>query len=229
MRRTERLFQIIQILRARRRPVTGRDIADELEVSLRTLYRDIAELIAQRVPVRGEAGTGYVLDPGYDMPPLTLTPDELEAAMLGAAWVAKRGDKALANGARDLIAKLTEAAPADLRPILLDGSLAPMTFKTVEPESCDMSGMRAAIRERCKVRICYQDAENRKSERTIWPMLIAYMEEVRLVAAWCELREDFRHFRTDRITLADVLEESIPGDIATLRRRWERDVMCAVS
>lgn len=100
MRRTERLFQIIQILRSARAPVTGRALADELEVSLRTLYRDMAELIAQRVPVRGEAGTGYVLDNGYDLPPLMLTRDELEAAVLGAAWVARRGDASGERGPR---------------------------------------------------------------------------------------------------------------------------------
>lgn len=98
MRRTERLFQIIQILRGANAPVTGRMLADELEVSLRTLYRDMAELGAQRVPVTGEAGTGYVLDDGYYMPPLMLTPDELDAAALGASWVARHGDPSLARG-----------------------------------------------------------------------------------------------------------------------------------
>src|SRR5579859_7645755 len=120
MRRTERLFQIIQILRSARFPVTGRVLADELEISLRTLYRDMAELMAQRVPIRGEAGAGYVLEDGYDMPPLMLTADELEAAVLGAAWVAKRGDPSLARGARDLVAKLSAVIPEALRPILLD-------------------------------------------------------------------------------------------------------------
>lgn len=103
MRRTERLFAIIQILRSKRRPVTGQDLATELEVSLRTLYRDMAKLIAQRVPIRGEAGTGYVIDSDYDMPPLMLTHDELEAAVLGAAWVAVRGDEALRRGAHPLL------------------------------------------------------------------------------------------------------------------------------
>lgn len=129
MRRTERLFQIIQTLRSKRRPVTGRELADELEVSLRTLYRDIAELMAQRVPIRGEAGTGYVIDTDYDMPPLMLTQDELEAAVLGAAWVAQRGDAALARGARDLIGKLTQAVPEHLRPVVLDAQLAPVSNK----------------------------------------------------------------------------------------------------
>ena len=117
MRRTERLFQIIQILRGKQRPVTGRALADELEISLRTLYRDMAELMAQRVPITGEAGTGYVLGEGYDMPPLMLTADELEAAALGAEWVAAQSDPSLARAARDLVAKLSEAIPDELRPV----------------------------------------------------------------------------------------------------------------
>ena len=127
MRRTERLFQIIQILRRARRPITGQHLAEELEVSLRTLYRDMAELIAQRVPIRGEAGTGYVLDRGYDLPPLMLTADELEAAVLGAKWVAARGDDALARGAEDLIAKLSSVVPPELEPVIVDAGVFPVT------------------------------------------------------------------------------------------------------
>ena len=124
MRRTERLFQIIQILRSAKGPVTGQSFAEELEVSLRTLYRDMAELIAQRVPITGEAGTGYVLDDGYDMPPLMLTPDELDAAALGVSWVMRHGDPTLARGARDLLAKLSDAVPEELRPIALDSAIS---------------------------------------------------------------------------------------------------------
>ena len=107
MRKADRLFEIIQILRRSKKPVTADAMAAELETSKRSVYRDIAELLAQRVSIRGEAGIGYVLDKGLDMPPLMLTPDELEAAVLGAGWVAQRGDAALARGAQDLIAKLT--------------------------------------------------------------------------------------------------------------------------
>jgi len=220
MRRTERLFQIIQILRSRRGPATGRELADELEISLRTLYRDMAELIAQRVPVRGEAGSGYVLDTGYDMPPLMLTADELEAALLGAAWVARRGDPALARGARDLIAKLSEAIPESLRPILLDESLRPMSFRPVARERFDAAILRRAVRERRKVAIDYEDRDGRPSRRTVWPIFIAYLEETRIIVAWCESRGDFRHFRTDRIIAAEVLEAAIPERPAVLRARW---------
>src|SRR6478609_5500162 len=130
MRRTERLFAILQILRARKGAVTAQQLATELEVSLRTIYRDTAELLAQRVPLRGDAGVGYMLEAGYELPPLMLTADELEAAMLGAAWVAQRGDASLARGARSLIEKLGQVVPKDLRPVLLDASLRPAILRS---------------------------------------------------------------------------------------------------
>lgn len=227
MRRTERLFQIIQILRAQRRPLTGAALAEELGVSLRTLYRDIAELIAQHVPIRGEAGIGYVIDSDFDMPPLMLTADELEAAVLGATWVAQRGDNALARGARDLIAKLSAAVPEALRPIVLDASLGAVSFDPIETDGFDVALVRHAIRTRHKLEIAYSDGEGRITRRRIWPVTIAYTERLRLIAAWCELRQDFRHFRADRVHGCTVCDEPIPTRADLLRRQWERsDVHC---
>ncbi len=220
MRRTERLFQIIQILRSTRAPVTGRALSGELEVSLRTLYRDVAKLMAQRVPIRGEAGTGYVLKDGYDMPPLMLTADELEAAVLGAAWVAKRGDPSLARGARDLVAKLTAVIPAALRPILLDSGLKPISFARIKPDAFDGGELRRAIRDRRKISIVYADASGTNSARTIWPIFIAYFDAVRVVVSWCETRQDFRHFRTDRIRSLSVEAERYPERQASLLKQW---------
>ena len=220
MRRTERLFGIIQTLRSARAPVTGQMLADEFEISLRTLYRDMAELLAQRVPVRGEAGTGYVIGNDYDMPPLMLTVDELEAAVLGAAWVMQRGDDALARGARDLVAKLSEAVPDHLRTVLLDSGLKPLSFKKRESDSFDVSGIRGAIRDHKKVSIRYSDAAGKITERVIWPIFIGYTEDIRMVAAHCELRGDFRHFRTDRVFEGLVLDDRVPETLAALRRRW---------
>lgn len=224
MRRTERLFQIIQILRSARFPTTGRVLADELEISLRTLYRDMAELIVQRVPIRGEAGTGYVLEDGYDLPPLMLTADELEAAVLGAAWVAERGDPSLARGARDLIAKLSAVVPEALRPILLDSGLKPMSFIPIAPIALDRFDgalLRRAIRDRLKISIVYEDAHGAASARTIWPILIAFLQDVRIVVAWCESRRDFRHFRADRILSLSVETQKYPERRVTLVRRWK--------
>lgn len=227
VRRTERLFQIIQVLRRHRRPVTGQTLAEELGISLRTLYRDMAELVAQRVPIRGEAGTGYVIDTEYDMPPLMLTHDELEAAVLGAAWVAERGDPALARGARDLVAKLYEAVPEHLRPVLLDAGLRPMSFKPGPEDSFDVARMRAAIRDQRRVAIRYADVNGQTTQRTIWPIFIAYLEAVRMVVAWCELRQDFRHFRTDRIAEAQTLDARFGERLAVLRKRWEQEQSCS--
>ncbi len=221
MRRTERLFQIIQILRASRSPVTGQCLADELEISIRTLYRDMAELIAQRIPVTGEAGTGYVLDKGYDMPPLMLTADELEAAALGAAWVTAQADPSLARGARDLMAKLSAVIPTELRPIILDAALRPAPRRTIIHEQFDSAVLRHAIRDRLKLRIEYQDQSGTKSTRIVWPLLIAYMNEARLIVVWCETKQDFRHFRTDRVVSLESQGSKYPARRAILIKEWE--------
>lgn len=221
MRRTERLFGIIQTLRTARHPVAGHLLAEQFEVSLRTLYRDMAELLAQRVPIRGEAGTGYVIDSEFDMPPLMLTVDELEAAALGAAWVAQRGDEALARGARDLVAKLSAAVPDHLRTAIIDPAIAPFPIRDGHQDGHDVSVVRAAIRDRRKLAIAYADVEGRATERVLWPIVIGYQDEVRLLAAHCELRGTFRHFRTDRMQRVERLDERIPEPFARLRSRWE--------
>ncbi|MEL6104091.1 MAG: YafY family protein [Pseudomonadota bacterium] len=221
MRRTERLFQIIQILRGAKASVTGRALADELEVSLRTLYRDMAELGAQRVPVTGEAGTGYVLDEGYDMPPLMLTPDELDAAALGASWVARHGDPSLAKGARDLMAKLSASVPEELRPIILDNSFRTVSSQPRPEEFFDGAVLRQAIRDRLKLSLHYVDANGAETKRIIWPLFIAYFDHARLIVAWCETREDFRHFRTDNVQSLHIEGHQYPIRRATAIRGWE--------
>ncbi|MAN46896.1 MAG: transcriptional regulator [Hyphomonas sp.] len=223
MRRTERLFQIIQILRRKSRPVTGQELAEELETSLRTIYRDMAELIAQHVPIRGEAGTGYVLQPGYDMPPLMLTTDELEAAVLGARWVAARGDARLVRGAEDLIAKLSTAVPLDLQPVIVDSGLVPVSFRKRPEDSFDVALVREAIRMQRKMDLGYADEAGNVTRRTVWPFLIVYADDIRMMCAWCELRQGFRHFRTDRVRQIEILEARFPERVARLRKDWEEE------
>ena len=145
MRRADRLFQIIQIMRRARAPVTADRIAEELETSKRTIYRDIADLMGQWVPIRGEAGIGYVLEGGFDLPPLMLTPDEIEAAVLGAQWVTLRGDAALARAAQDLIAKIGAAVPERLRPFALEPATRAAPNYNVVPDGIDMAQVRRAI------------------------------------------------------------------------------------
>lgn len=221
MRRTERLFQIIQILRSTRSPINGRDLADELEISLRTLYRDMAELTAQRIPIRGEAGMGYVLDDGYDMPPLMLTADELEAAALGAAWVASEADPTLARAARDLVSKLSEAIPKELRPIVLDASSKAIQTRSMVSERFDSALLRHAIRERYRLQLTYTDRDGGTTDRTVWPLLIAFLDRSRYLIAWCETRNDYRHFKTDRVVELKVLGNKYPGRRAVLIKAWE--------
>ena len=221
MRRTERLFQIIQILRSTRSPITGRELAEELEISIRTLYRDMAELTAQRIPITGEAGMGYVLDDGYDMPPLMLTADELEAAALGAAWVAQEADPTLARAARDLVSKLSEAIPKELRPIILEGSSKAIQTRSAITENFDSALLRHAIREGYRLQITYVAADDAKSDRVIWPLLIAFLDRSRYIVAWCETREGYRHFKTDRVKELKVLGEKYRGRRTALIKGWQ--------
>jgi len=221
LRKADRLFQIIQILRRTRRPVTAEAIAEELETSKRSVYRDIATLMAQRVPIRGEAGMGYVLEAGFDLPPLMLTAEEIEAAMLGAQWVTARGDPALVRAAQDLIAKIASAVPERLRPIALDPAARTRTDRVPMPEDAiDMALVRSAIHGARKIALTYRDEKGAETARIIWPIAVGYLETVRMVVAWCEMRNDFRHFRTDRVIAAEFLDDRIPERTATLRARW---------
>jgi predicted DNA-binding transcriptional regulator YafY len=215
------LFQIIQILRRARQPITADAIAQELETSKRSVYRDIATLMGQRVPIRGEAGMGYVLEAGFDLPPLMLTPDEIEAAVLGAQWVMTRGDPALVRAAQDLVAKIAAAVPERLRPIVLDPSArTPSRGPAIPPDAIDMVEVRRAIHGARKIQLGYRDEKGADTARKIWPIAVGYLETVRMLVGWCELRNDFRHFRTDRITAAEFLEERYPERPSALRARW---------
>lgn len=222
MRRADRLFQIIQILRRSTRPVTAAALAKELEVSKRTVYRDIDDLAGQRVPIEGEAGLGYLLAADYDMPPLMLTPDELEAVVLGAQWVSGHSDKALANAARDLVAKIAAIVPENLRPFIVEPSVGARPTGGEPEELVDAALLRSAIRNGVKLRLRYGSELGEETERTVWPVILGYAETSRLLVAWCELRQDFRHFRTDRIVEAEILDEPIGLRSGELRRRWQR-------
>jgi predicted DNA-binding transcriptional regulator YafY len=180
--------------------------------------------LGQRVPIRGEAGLGYVLDDTFDMPSLMLTPDEIEAAVLGAQWVASRGDPALARAASDLIAKIASVVPERLRPLIAIPSIGTRPACQKMRDGIDIAQTRAWIRNGCKIRIEYRDVRGEASQRVIWPVIIGYFENARSLAAWCELRQDFRHFRADRILQAEFLDEhhgSRPGE---LRLRWKRQM-----
>jgi predicted DNA-binding transcriptional regulator YafY len=229
MRRADRLFQIIQILRRTRGPMTAEALAAEVETSKRTVYRDIADLIGQRVPIRGEAGFGYVLEAGLDLPPLMLTPDEIEAAVLGGQWVVRHGDPALARAAQDLIAKIGAVVPERLRPYLLEPATDTPPVRGMVPDRLDIARVRAQIHAGRKIALCYRDEQGRESERIVWPVTIGYMETVRHLIAWCELRQDFRSFRTDRVIAAGFLDERYPERPSALRAKWRRTLNRSLS
>lgn len=220
MRRADRLMQIIQILRRARRPVTAMRIADELEVTQRTVYRDIASLMANGVPVRGEAGVGYILGEGFDLPPLMFTVDELEALMLGARFVEVQGDKDLAAAARDAVAKIGAVVPRSLRPILLDAPLIAPDYYQAPVEVIDSGALRRALRDGMKLELDYVDEAGNSTQRIVWPVALGYLDHKRILIAHCELRGDFRHFRTDRMLQAKVLEARVPARRAILFENW---------
>jgi len=209
MRRAERLMQIIQIFRRhgnrRTAPLTAAQLADELEINVRTVYRDIHALIGNGVPIRGEAGVGYMMEDGFDLPPMMFTADELEALMLGARLVATQGDEMLARSARDAVAKIAEIVPLELRPVLLDAPLYAPEFGRDPVDVVDAGEIRSALRKNRKIKIEYSDAQDNPSQRTLWPIAMAYLKGLRLLVAWCELRGDFRHFRVDRISKLELL------------------------
>ncbi len=224
MRKADRLFEIIQILRRSKRPVTADAMAAELETSKRSVYRDIAALLAQRVPIRGEAGIGYVLDRGLDMPPLMLTSDEIEAAVLGAQWVIANGDPTLAHAAQNLMAKIEASVPERLRPYIEEPIAVTHRDYKVEAPRVDMASVRAAIRAGTKIALSYRDAEGRATQRVIWPILLGYFSSVRIICAWCETRKDFRSFRADRIEAADFLKDRYPYRPSQLRVMWRKAI-----
>jgi predicted DNA-binding transcriptional regulator YafY len=207
------MFEIIQLIRSAKTPKTAEWIAQELEVTKRTIYRDIASLQAMRIPIEGEAGIGYIMRPGFDLPPINFDIEEAEALTVGLSMIARSGDSGLIKAAASAARKLSEAAPQN--DALLSSSWGPS-----EPITVDMSFIRTAIRQECKLSIAYMDVDCQASERHIQPIAMIYYTEALVLAAWCELRGDFRHFRVDRITHCEMLEEHFKGKGETLRRKW---------
>ncbi|MFC4278243.1 helix-turn-helix transcriptional regulator [Achromobacter aloeverae] len=223
MSRAERLLELMQSLRRHRRPVSGQALAAELGISLRTLYRDIASLQAQGARIEGEPGLGYVLQPGFLLPPLMFSAGELEALMLGARWVMKRTDTELARDAQNALAKVSAVLPADLRQSLHDSTLLVGPAATLADGQDYLPLLRQAIRKERKVSIRYRDQQGRDSDRVIWPFALGYFERVRMLAAWCERRQALRHFRVDRITALTPGEERYPARRLALLKQWREE------
>ncbi len=220
MRRADRLFDIIQALRAAKQPMTAADLARQLEVTVRTIYRDIATLQARRVPVEGAAGLGYVLRRGFDLPPLMFTPDEIEAIVIGARLIRRTGDPGLQAAASSVLSKVTVALPAHLRDFLDVPPVYVSPYGADAPVTVDLADIRHAIRDRRKLAIDYVNGEGVQTRRVIWPIAIAYFIEVTLVCGWCEMRQDHRNFRVDRIRQSRLLDETFPADDGRMLRDW---------
>jgi len=221
MSRAQRLLDLVQVLRRHRRPVSGRKLAAELGVSIRTLYRDIVTLQGQGAPIEGEPGLGYILKPGFMLPPLMFSEEEIEALVLGSRWVADRADPALALAARDAMAKIVAVLPADLTRRVEEAALILGPGKMlVDAPQLDLAAIRKAIRAERRAAIGYGDAEGRTSERIVWPLALSFFDQVRVLVAWCELRQDFRHFRTDRLMRFEALEGRYPQRRQALLKAW---------
>ncbi|MCU6434668.1 YafY family transcriptional regulator [Undibacterium sp. Jales W-56] len=220
MSRSQRLLQLLQVLRRHRYPVKGADLANELGISLRSLYRDIATLQEQGAKINGEAGLGYVLQPGFSLPPLMFSEEEIEAIVLGSRWVAERGDTHLAAAARDALAKIAAVLPADLRHDLDSNALLIGPGETLNKNDEQLSQIRRAIRTEHKLDIAYLDQHGKRSQRIIWPCALTFFDRVRVIVAWCELRQEFRHFRTDRIAGLCIMEQRLPRRRQALLKEW---------
>ena len=223
MSRTTRLFKLMDALRGHRRPVTAARLAGDLEVSVRTVYRDIQTLVDLGAPLEGEAGIGYLLRSGFFLPPLMFGEEELEALVLGARWVQGQGDPALAQAAASALAKIATASPKDLRDKMADTGLWAPRFQTPAEHPSGLRVIREALRLEHKLAITYVDETGATTERVIWPVALAFFEGKRLLAAWCELRNGFRHFRPDRIASLNATRDRYPTRRAVLMKTWRRD------
>lgn len=219
MSRSARLLDLVQILRRHRQPVSGQALAVELEISLRTLYRDINTLVGQGAPIEGEAGIGYVLKPGFLLPPLMFAEDEIEALVLGSRWVVKNGDRKLADAATNALAKISAILPEHLRDEAETSGLVAGPSR-VEQTPVDLGDLRQALRREHKVDFTYHDAEGKPSMRVVWPIAVTFYDRARVLAAWCELRQDYRHFRLDRMSDLHVRGEGYPRRRRILMKEW---------
>ncbi|MDO5624467.1 MAG: YafY family protein [Pseudomonadota bacterium] len=222
MSRTARLLHLLEHLRTHRQPVPGAALAQHAGTSLRTLYRDIATLREQGARIEGDPGVGYVLRPGFTLPPLMFSADELEALALGARWVASQGaDPELAAAARAAVQRIGSVLPADLRlAVETSGLFVPARCPQDELPAPWLPLLRRAIQGERVLHLHYRDESGTATERRIWPFAMAFFDHARLIAAWCELRRDFRHFRADRVIQLTDTATRYPERRHALIRRW---------
>ena len=220
MRKASRLFELIQILRAAKGPVTAARLAEAMEVVPRSIYRDIAALQAMRVPIEGGRGVGYLLRPGFTVPPLMFTIEESEAIVLALALLERTGDSELKAAAKRVSRKIAAVVPAALLEAFKTTALHAWGGVAADPAGLDLSLARRAIREERKLELDYRDELGRITQRIVWPLALIYYSETVNVVAWCELRQAIRNFRADRVRESRALDAFFRGNGERLRREW---------
>jgi len=220
MSRTIRMYEIIQLLKRAAGPMTAQAIGDVLEVSKRTAYRDIAALQSMRVPIDGEAGVGYIMRPGFDLPPLAFSSEEIEAIIVGLALLQRSGDTGLQRAAQKVAEKVNDVLPDAAKPHFSNETLHVSGWNAIPSSEIEISCLRRAIREEEKLHLLYINAEKIRTRRDILPLAMIYYVDVIILAAWCELRSDFRHFRIDRLLEFKPAGEYFRGEGGNLRKQW---------
>jgi predicted DNA-binding transcriptional regulator YafY len=220
--RSTRLLALLDALRRRRGVVTAARLAEDTGVSPRTLYRDIRALRELGAPVEGEAGVGYVMRPGFFLPPLMFSREEIEALVLGARWVETQPDAPLAQSAKNALGKIAAAAPPDLRARIDDVGLWPIFFPAPGRPAGFLSVVREAMSSERTLSLSYADAKDRVTERRVWPVHIGFHEDRQTLDGWCLLRQAFRSFRADRIRSAEVLSQPYGRTRRALAGEWEK-------
>lgn len=221
MNRTERLFHLLKILRGYRYPVSGQRLAERLNVSLRTLYRDIATLQSQGAEIEGEVGVGYVMKPTFFLPPLMLTKTEMDSLLLGARWVMQYGDLPLSKAASDALNKIFDVLPKDTKNSLNSFSLrvGPPASESMTNE--DLTILRAAIAHQKIIHFCYRPEEGKEEMKLVWPITIGYFTDKRILVAWCDKQKSYQHFNTQKMSALTVSNESYPRSKDVLFREWQ--------
>ena len=220
MRKASRLFEIIQILRLAKKPVTAQQIAQQLEVTSRSVYRDIVVLQSMRVPIEGERGIGYILRPGFDMPPLMFSIEETEAIVLALALVERTGDTALRQAAKRVSGKIAASIPEPLARVLSTTALHAWGSSAPSPTGVDLGLVRRAVRDEEKLALSYSDESGRSTQRVIRPIAVIYYSQNANIVAWCELRQAIRNFRSDRVAQCRSTGERFAGEGESLRQLW---------
>ena len=220
MSRSTRLFEIIQFLRRAEAPLTAQRIAECLEVTKRTVYRDIAALQAMRVPIDGQAGVGYVMRPGYDLPPVNFSDEEAEAITVGLALLGRTGDTDLQAAARRAADKISDVRTSAQRGGRGSPALYASAWHDLPTSGIPLTLLRRAIRQADVLSLSYRSEQGAPSERAILPLALIYYVDAVVLAAWCNLRADFRHFRVDRMISCAGTGERLPTHAETLRRQW---------